>query len=744
MCEIMQRMRLIHWPGVIACVLVILGTSVGRADSWNEMTVAEERMALIEQLTARPEFLPPGTPPLPRCVNWGNIYYMMPGMLTQVEAAQFVNGLPELPRERRYQPINSWIKTATDGRVSVPGERITLTWSFVPDGTQLYDSYTGGTSPSNLHSVMNARFGNEQLWKDQFRRAFQEYGELIGVNYAEVSDDGASQPAVARLGVRGDVRIGMIVMPENGPLAYNFIPDRVSDLGKSDEGYGGDMTFNSTLISLIGAPSNFYRYLRNIIMHEHGHGLGFDHVGPINSTKLMEPFLVTSFDGPQEDDTRGFQSLYGDRLEPNDDVATATALPPLPTEPFDSPLVYTGLAVEHSQARDYFSFNVPEFTILKVEVEPVGATYSQGPVTGPFGTVNGRAVLDLAIDVMNANGTLILDTVDKEGPGGTELARTPLMDGAGSYTFRVRSKGVSGQSQRYRMVVSRVVGEIDAVYRETAVIVDDSTGNATGTVDPGERNVDIWIPLLNEGFSFGTPFYATLESDLPTVTVTNPTVHYGLAHSGEIANQDQPYRISVSSQHDCGEPIAFRLKLDVPNRPQELELEIETGITGLGPFRRYASSAPGIGPLPHLKTSSIQVPASFPVGAIRITNLNVTGSGLENQRMVLTAPDASQIVLSDGSFRGSYLKDTELADNGKSIQAGLAPYTGTFRPLNPFAGLFGAPPAGEWRLSILHKTGAPAAVIDSWTLELAPIYEEAFCEAPVLPPVEVFETLAIY
>ena len=37
-----------------------------------------------------------------------------------------------------------------------------------------------------------------------------------------------------------------------------------------------------------------YRFLRNVVMHEHGHGLGFQHTCPANGTKLMEPFIDTS------------------------------------------------------------------------------------------------------------------------------------------------------------------------------------------------------------------------------------------------------------------------------------------------------------------------------------------------------------------------------------------------------------------------------------------------------------------
>ncbi len=56
-----------------------------------------------------------------------------------------------------------------------------------------------------------------------------------------------------------------------------------------------DTTFNQNIF--------FY----NIIAHEHGHGLGFDHVCPLNETKLMEPFSSDQFQDPQHDDILGGQ-----------------------------------------------------------------------------------------------------------------------------------------------------------------------------------------------------------------------------------------------------------------------------------------------------------------------------------------------------------------------------------------------------------------------------------------------------
>ena len=65
-------------------------------------------------------------------------------------------------------------------------------------------------------------------------------------------------------------------------------------------------------------------------MHEHGHGLGMEHVCPLLGARLMEPFINLSFDGPQHDEIRGGQRRYGDIFEPNNSAGAAADLGMVP------------------------------------------------------------------------------------------------------------------------------------------------------------------------------------------------------------------------------------------------------------------------------------------------------------------------------------------------------------------------------------------------------------------------------
>ena len=224
-----------------------------------------------------------------------------------------------------FVPDDRWTTTAS-GPTGEMGDPITLTWSFVPDGTLI-----SGEGPSDLISFLDGLFGEgaggadlrQRPWFDHFAQSFDRWSQLSGMSFEyEPADDGVTHGTVSgALGTRGDVRIGGVNVDGSGDtLAYNFFPNN------------GDMVLDTAESAFFGNPSGGFLRLRNTIMHEHGHGLGLSHVVSNTSSFLMEPVISTAFDGPQFDDIRGVQWFYGDALEKsnnglgNDRLELATEL----------------------------------------------------------------------------------------------------------------------------------------------------------------------------------------------------------------------------------------------------------------------------------------------------------------------------------------------------------------------------------------------------------------------------------
>ncbi len=341
-----------------------------------------------------------------------------------------------------YNRGGRWSSTSY-GSTGSNGNPIRLRWSFVPDGTQL-PGLSGGTASSNLFSSMNSKFGgNTTLWQNQFRNSFTRWSQVAGLRYEEVADDGAVFPnsAGSATAPRGDVRIGSRNLDGSGRvLAFNYFPNT------------GDMVLDSS--ESWQSSSGTYRFLRNTVMHEHGHGLGLGHVIPTNSTKLMEPYLNTNFDGPQDDDIRGAHRNYGDPYELNNTAATATQIDMTSTNNF---ALNMG-SLDRTADVDFYRITVPPSRRLTVTVTPIGSVYQVGPDGGTATTIDTRAIQNLQLELRASNGATVLATAPNTGLGSAkQIANFLTLPAGGTYFARVFSgTGSTNDVQRYEIRVQTV------------------------------------------------------------------------------------------------------------------------------------------------------------------------------------------------------------------------------------------------------------------------------------------------
>jgi hypothetical protein len=351
----------------------------------------------------------------------------------------------------RYQlQGSSW------GTANVP---ITLTWSLVPDGTLWGDpSQPGGQAASNLFSRMDSLFGasNRAVWVQQIQSCLDRWAALSGVSYTRVRDtagddwdDGAAWGNGSGAN-RGQIRIGMHnIDGVNGILAYCYFPTN------------GDMVIDSSENWNTGGN---YLYLRNVVTHEHGHGLGLAHVCPSNQTKLMEPFVSTAYDGPQQDDIRGVSALYGDSYEPNNS----------PTAPFDlgtlapgstttignvpNPVVSNAATACISTATDldYFKFTLATPRLVDFTLTPIGSNYADYPQDANCNTTtvndNSLAAANLAVTAYLSNGTTSARVQDAN-PAGSGETISGLMLSTGVSYAKVSATGWTG-AQLYKLTVA--------------------------------------------------------------------------------------------------------------------------------------------------------------------------------------------------------------------------------------------------------------------------------------------------
>jgi len=343
-----------------------------------------------------------------------------------------------------------------------------LRWSFVPDGVSIPSGVGEPTAASNLFATLDSAYasqGGRAAWINRFQQVFDRWAALSGLTYTRIRfnnndwDDGAGWGS-AGSSTRGDVRIGMkLIDGGSGILAYNSYPQ------------GGDMVLDSGDANLFASSSNQNRFLRNVVAHEHGHGIGLQHVCTNNSLILMEPFIDTSYDGPRQDDIRGAQRNYGDAVSPNSSFSTARALGALsmgtPIVLGPVPLPVTGsndpntslLSIETTGRNDWYSFTFTQQMNVSVQVTPVGSTYDmaqQGSGCPASGSpMNALAVADLVVDVYDSNGTTLLATANSTGAGQSETTQAPLA-GSGNRYIRVYAAGSVSSTQLYRITLTGI------------------------------------------------------------------------------------------------------------------------------------------------------------------------------------------------------------------------------------------------------------------------------------------------
>jgi hypothetical protein len=339
---------------------------------------------------------------------------------------------------------------------------ITLTWSVIPDGTPINatTAISGESSDnSNLVTYLNAAadLGPQNVWQDTIQTALDGWSNGPGITFVyEPNDDGVLLgPSPGVLGVRGDIRIGGHHIDGNSNVvAYAFFPD------------GGDI-----VIDTADSFSTTLLRFRNVIAHESGHAIGMSHVCPINRTKLMEPSIATTFNGPQIDDLLGAHRNYGDLNEDNGLFSNAS------DEGFavDTTVNVNDLALDDDGDEDWFLLPTGTLTELSVTLNPAGAPYIVGnPTAGgsctgaSTATFDPTLVQDLRIDIIDFDHQTTVATSQSTGLGGTESVTDIRMSKLGGF-IRVVGAG-DDDVQRYELEVTLVPEPARALLTAIAVI----------------------------------------------------------------------------------------------------------------------------------------------------------------------------------------------------------------------------------------------------------------------------------
>ena len=381
-------------------------------------------------------------------------------------------------RAAAYDIVNRWSQTQVDGGNLQRGDAVTLRWSIVPDGqsysrsnnSQLVQFLDDGW---NVPAAQRVPSFSGRPWWGVINQAYQQFGRVSGITMVYVPEQNG---AGVDTGFEGDVRIGgeNLDGTPGGALADNTFPN------------DGDMRIDTTREAngSVGSYFNTEPGLRNLVIHETGHGVGLGHAEFVNNSAkaVMEGGLRTDIWGLQFDDVYALNRQYGDPKERNggnNTHATATMLGSVTTtssisigrdavdsvvEQFDD----DWLGIDGASDSDWFRFTVSGPSVAEIKLTPVGPTYE----TVQQGAFNAAAMNDLEFQVFQAPAMSLIGRASQAGIGLAESIAEQLFPTAGDYFIRVL--GRQDANQFY---------QLDLSFSEAPVIDENADFDADGDVD---------------------------------------------------------------------------------------------------------------------------------------------------------------------------------------------------------------------------------------------------------------------
>lgn len=406
--------------------------------------------------------------------------FFLLAMRTLCVAVSLVAATP-LQFAAAYDIVNRWTSTQLSGGGLNRGDATRLRWSIVPDG----QSYSrSGNSQAvqflddgwNVPAVQRTPNFVGRPWWTVINNAYAQYGRVSGVTLTYIAEQTATGVPT---GMSGDVRIGgeNIDGTPGGALADNTFPN------------DGDMRLDTTRETdgSVGFYFSTEPGLRNLVIHETGHGVGLGHAQFVNNSAkaVMEGGLRTDIWGLQFDDVYALNRQYGDPREQNggNDIATsATQLGSFGTtgsvtvgldavdsvvEQFDDDWA----GIDGFSDRDWFKFTVSGETFANVVLTPIGPTYE----TVQQGVFNAARQNDLVLTAYAGPAFTQIATTDLGGIGEAEQLGALYLPAAGEYLFRVTGKQDANQFYSLALSLSElpVAGtSADLDFDNAATILD--------------------------------------------------------------------------------------------------------------------------------------------------------------------------------------------------------------------------------------------------------------------------------
>jgi subtilisin-like proprotein convertase family protein len=259
-------------------------------------------------------------------------------------------------------------------------------------------------------------------------------------------------------------------------------------------------------------------------------------------------------------------------------------------------------------------------------------------------------------------------------------------------------------------------------------------GDGDGRAEPGET-VALTTTLFNPGPAAVSGLSGTLSSGTATVTAASSAFTPAALATAARATNATPFVATIPQTASCGGSVPFTVTAhtdQTAGTAVAFPLVINGAGTAVDAIKNESPALTVTDNNSNGVVSSIVRADGGAVGDVNVTINSVTHTFDGDLTFKLESPSGKVVRLverlgGEGNS-GDNMQNTVLDDSATGGIIGvpprtapnLAPYTGTFKPIEPLSTFNGEPISGTWKLHVYDLVAGDVGTLAQWTLTIAP------------------------